>query len=59
MCVDEAHAIFLGVSHLITFDGLNDTLGLLLKRTKQSGGYFFVVDGIVGLFEKVIDHRGG
>jgi hypothetical protein len=53
--VDEAHTIFLGISHLITLDGLNDTLGLLLERTKQSGGKFFVVDGIVGLFEKVID----
>ena len=59
MCVDKTYAIFLGISHLITLDGLNDTLRLLLERTEQSGGYFFVVDGIVGLFEKVIDYRGG
>jgi hypothetical protein len=57
--VDKAHTVFLGISHLITLDGLNDTLGLLLERTKQSGGYFFVVDGIVGLFKEVIDYRGG
>ena len=59
MCVDKTHAVFLGVSHLITLDGLNDTLRLLLERTEKSGGYFFVVDGTRGLFEKVIDHRGG
>ena len=46
-------------SKTITLDRLNDTLRLLLERTEKSGGYFFVVDGIVGLFEKVIDDRGG
>jgi hypothetical protein len=57
--VDETHTVFLGISHLITLDGFNDTLGLLLERTKQFGGYFFVVDEIVGLFEEVINHRCG
>ena len=59
VCVDKAHTVFLGISHLITFDGLKDTLGFLFERTKQSGGYFLVVDGIVGLFKEVIDYGGG
>ena len=57
MCADKAHTIFLGISHLIAFDGFNDTVRLLLKGTEKSGIYFFVVDGIGELFEQVINNR--
>ena len=57
MCADETHTIFWGVSHLIPFDGFNDTVRLLLKGTEKSGIYFFVVDGIGELFEQVINNR--
>ena len=30
MCADEAHTVFLGISHLVPFDGFNDTVRLLL-----------------------------
>jgi hypothetical protein len=43
----DVYDIFVIRRPIPLLNGLNDTLGLLLERTKQSGERFFVVDDLL------------
>ena len=43
MCADEAHTIFLGISHLISFDGFYNSIFFGFEAPKKLGCDFFVV----------------
>ena len=45
MCANEAHTVFLGISHLISFDGFYNSILFGFEAPKKLRCDFFVVNG--------------
>jgi hypothetical protein len=59
MCADEAHAVFLGISHLVSLNGFNYGIFFGLETFKKFGSDFFMVDRIVSLFKQIVNNGCG
>ena len=45
MCADKTHTVFLGISHLISFDGFYNSIFFGFETPKKFRCDFFVVNG--------------
>ena len=51
MCANEAHTVFWGISHLISFNGFDYSVFFGFEALEKFGCDFFVVDRRTGLFK--------
>ena len=56
MCANEAHTVFLGISHLISFDGFYNSILFGFEAPKKLRCDFFVVNGCTRLFKQIVDN---
>ena len=59
MCADQAHAIFLGISHLVSFNGFNHCIFFRFETLKKFRSDFFVVNRRTRLFKQVVNDGCG
>ena len=59
MCTDEVHTIFLGISHLVSFNGFNHGIFFRFEALKKFRSDFFMIDRIARLFKQIVNNGCG
>lgn len=56
MCTYEVHTIFFGISHLISFNGFDNSIFFRFVRPKKLWSYFLMIDRINRLYKQIVNN---